>query len=62
MSVCDHEWISGPFYIGVWIDPYADLHAYLQVDHCKLCGVIRLPESHRAMKGAYAQDQLRRKG
>jgi hypothetical protein len=52
---CLHEWAQGPFYIKVassYEEPeYYPPNALVKVEHCKKCGVLRLPEVLRGYVG-----------
>ena len=50
---CQHTWNLGPFYVSVGTDPYAEIHAFIQIEHCSNCGIIRLPEKCRKLDKPY---------
>jgi len=46
---CPHDWVTdGPFYIDVALDEVRvgrrQRFATVQIEYCRLCGVLRLPE------------------
>lgn len=45
---CTHEWVKGPFYIKVAVtyeEPrYYSPGGLVNIEHCKKCGVLRLPK------------------
>lgn len=60
---CDHQWVLGPFYVGISIDKYSEIHMYKQIQHCKKCGLVRLPEVCWEYEGQHlGRENLTRKG
>ena len=54
-AICPHNWVSGPFYVMVAVtyeEPdYYPPQGMIPVEHCTLCGLIRLPEAYRQKVG-----------
>ena len=52
---CKHDWQQGPFYLKVaatYEEPdYYPPSGMVKVEHCTLCGLLRLPESLRQYIG-----------
>lgn len=46
---CKHVWTLGPFKMVIQVpDRYCGAYGYIAVEHCKLCGLLRIPEEVRA--------------
>ena len=54
-TLCPHDWKSGPFYVMVAVayeEPdYYPPQGMIPVEHCTLCGLIRLSEAYRQEVG-----------
>ena len=52
---CQHEWVQGPFYLKVaktYEEPnFYPPNAMIRIEHCKKCGLIRLPPDLKEYDG-----------
>lgn len=46
-----HDWQRGPFSISATADRYWPPNLIIPVEHCRGCGLLRLPEGFRAQDG-----------
>ncbi len=63
MNECEHEWTEGPFFIKAAVtyeEPrYYPPHGLYRIEHCKLCGFLRLPEGAREYDKANVHESQR---